>query len=112
MSSEFWDRLDELLESSEIVLDRPSRIADPPIDYGYLSGTSGGDGHEIDVWRGSSQPSVSAIVCTIDLRKLDVEVKVIIGCSDQEKESICEFHSSDVTGALLVERFSDQAPES
>ena len=105
MSSLFWDRLDELLASSEIVLDRPKRIAVPPIDYGYLSGTSGGDGHEIDVWRGSLEPtSMDAIVCTVDLRKLDAEVKVLIGCSDDEKKTICEFHTSDRTAALLVQR--------
>ena len=105
MASPFWERLDELLKSSEIVLDHPNRVAVPPIDYGYLSGTSGGDGQEIDVWQGSlGTKRVDTIVCTVDLRKLDAEVKVLIGCSDEEKQSICKFHTSDKTGALLVER--------
>jgi inorganic pyrophosphatase len=105
MPSAFWDQLDELIESSEIVLDRPKRITDPPIDYGYLCGTSGGDGDEIDVWKGSLQQTcVDAIVCTVDLRKLDAELKVLIGCSDDEKKSICEYHTSDRTAALLVQR--------
>ena len=105
MSSTFWDRLDELIRSSEIILDRPNRITTPPVDYGYLSGTSGGDGDEIDVWKGSlPQTDVDAIVCTVDLRKRDTEVKVLIGCSDAEKKSICEFHTSDRTAALLVQR--------
>ena len=105
MASPFWERLDELLKSSEIVLDHPNRVAVPPIDYGYLSGTSGGDGQEIDVWQGSlATKRVDAIVCTVDLRKLDAEVKMLIGCSDEEKQSICKFHTSDKTGALLVER--------
>jgi inorganic pyrophosphatase len=105
MTSTFWDRLDELIKSSEIVLDRPNRITVPPIDYGYLSGTSGGDGDEIDVWKGSlQQTEVDAIVCTVDLGKRDAEVKVLIGCSDDEKKAICEFHTSDRTAALLVQR--------
>ena len=110
MSSTFWERLDELVRSSEIILDRPNRITAPAIDYGYLSGTSGGDGDEIDVWKGSlPRTDVEAIVCTVDLRKLDAEVKVLIGCSDDEKKSICEYHTSDRTAALLVQR---KAPSS
>ncbi len=105
MPSSFWIRLDDLVASSEIVLDRPKRIAVPPIDYGYLSDTSGGDGQEIDVWRGSAEGKyVDAIVCTVDLRKRDAEIKVLIGCSDGEKKSICEYHTSDRTAALLVTR--------
>lgn len=105
MPSTFWDQLDELIKSSEIVLDRPNRITAPPIDYGYLSGTSGGDGEEIDVWKGSLQRTeVDAIVCTVDLGKRDAEVKVLIGCSDDEKNSICKYHASDRTAALLVQR--------
>lgn len=105
MASIFWDRLDKLMESSKIVIDKPNRVAAPPIDYGYLAGTTGGDGHEIDVWQGSlGMKRADAIVCTVDLRKLDAEVKVLIGCSDEEKKSICEFHASEKTGALLVER--------
>ena len=105
MPSTIWDLLNELIKSSEIVLDQPNRITVPPIDYGYLSGTSGGDGDEIDVWKGSlQQTGVDAIVCTVDLRKLDAEVKVLIGCSDDEKKSICEYHASARTAALLVTR--------
>ena len=47
-----------------------------------------------------------AIVCAGDLKKLDAEVKVLIGCSDEEKKSICDFHTGDKTGALLVDRIA------
>ena len=97
--------MDELVRSAEIIIDRPNRVASPPIDYGYLSGTSGGDGEEIDVWKGSlPQTEADAIVCTVDLRKNDTEVKVLIGCSDAEKKAICEYHTSERTAALLVRR--------
>ena len=105
MSSAFWEHLDTVLESSKIVLDKPKRNADPPIDYGYLVGTSGGDGDEIDVWRGSLDRAIlDAIVCTVDLRKLDAEVKVLLGCTAEEKQAIVRYHTSEDTGALLVER--------
>ena len=105
MSSLFWDLIDELILSSEIVIDRPNRISIPPIDYGYLSGTSGGDGQEIDVWQGSvGRTHVDAIVCTVDLRKRDTEIKILVGCSDDEKKSICDYHASNRTSAPLVQR--------
>jgi len=60
MVSPFWTRLEGLVEQSEVVLDRPKGSVHPrrpgiiyPLDYGYLTGTSGGDGDEVDVWRGS-----------------------------------------------------------
>jgi len=46
---DFWERLDKLLDSVELVVDRPKGARHPkyshivyPLDYGYLSGTSGG----------------------------------------------------------------------
>jgi inorganic pyrophosphatase len=58
MKTEFWSRLDELIKSSEIVIDRPKGTPHPkypdlifPLDYGYLKGTSGGDGDGIIIRR-------------------------------------------------------------
>ncbi|MHC4469347.1 MAG: inorganic pyrophosphatase [Planctomycetota bacterium] len=112
MSSSFWSQLEELVETSDLVLDRPKGRAHPrdpstiyPLDYGYLAGTSGGDGNEIDVWRGSLEDArVDAVVCTTDLVKRDSEVKVLLGCSPAEKTLILRFHRSHGMGALLVER--------
>ena len=57
----FWDRIAQMVEESKIVVDRPKGSYHPnfpgfifPLDYGYLSGTTGGDGKEIDVWIGSA----------------------------------------------------------
>lgn len=53
----FWKALDELAGSGDIVIDRAEGTVHPrypdlvyPLDYGYLSGTVGGDGDGIDVW--------------------------------------------------------------
>ena len=60
-TSEFWHALDELMEKSEIVIDRPKGSAHPrypefiyEVDYGYLKGTSSMDGGGIDVWVGTA----------------------------------------------------------
>ncbi|MCL2375835.1 MAG: inorganic pyrophosphatase [Defluviitaleaceae bacterium] len=88
----FWQALDALVAQSEIVIDRPKGSAHPrypdfiyPLDYGYLKDTAALDGGGIDVWCGSA-PSreVGAIICVVDLAKRDAEVKILIGCTEEE----------------------------
>lgn len=113
MQKSFWTHVETLVMSSELVIDRPRGSVHPrhptivyPLDYGYLKGTSGGDGAGIDVWRGSLVAgSLDAVVCTVDLEKRDAEVKLLLGCTPVEKEVICEFHQSPWTAAFLVERY-------
>jgi inorganic pyrophosphatase len=102
-----------LLQSAELVIDRPRGSSHPrypslvyPLDYGYLKGTSGGDGNELDVWRGTStEAKLDAIVCTVDLLKRDVEVKLLVGCTEEEKITICDFHNdSEYMAATLFKR--------
>jgi inorganic pyrophosphatase len=109
----FWTDLDILLQSAELVIDRPQGSSHPryplliyPLDYGYLKGTSGGDGNELDVWRGTcTEAKLDAIVCTVDRLKKDVEIKLLLGCTDQEKIIICDFHNdSKYMGAVLLNR--------
>jgi inorganic pyrophosphatase len=114
MHEAFWTHLDTLVQASELVIDRPRGSGHPrnpaviyPLDYGYLNGTSGGDGAEIDVWRGSLQEGrLDAVVCTVDLEKRDAEIKLLLGCTRAEQQTICDFHRSAWSAALLVERRS------
>ncbi|MFN8446096.1 MAG: hypothetical protein U0175_35220 [Caldilineaceae bacterium] len=95
----FWQALDTLLASSEIVVDRAKGTAHPrmpeliyPLDYGYLAGTTSGDGQGIDVWIGKlSEKQVTAIGCTVDRYKRDAELKVLVGCTEQDVATISHF---------------------
>ncbi len=106
----FWTILDHLLASHEIVIDRPKGSHHPrfpemiyPIDYGYLKGTSSGDGNEIDIFRGSQgENRLVAVICTVDTTKKDTEMKLIIGCTDEEIAIIERFFNSKAFGAGLV----------
>ena len=109
----FWEFLDRLLESARVVIDRPAGSAHPrypkvvyPLDYGYLAGTTGGDGRELDLWRGSlPEPVLDAVVCTVDLVKHDAEVKLLLGCNGEEKRVVMAFHNnSEFMAAMLLER--------
>lgn len=109
----FWSRLDKLISSSEVVIDRPKGTSHPkypslvyPLDYGYLKGTSGGDGNEIDVWRGSiKDEGLVAVACTVDSRKGDTELKLLVGCTGNEMDIIDKFHSgNEYMSAIIIRR--------
>jgi inorganic pyrophosphatase len=112
-SNEFWECLNKLVKENDIVIDRPKGTTHPKyddmvyeIDYGYISNTKTSDGKEIDVFKGSSHNSnVGTILCTIDLLKKDIEIKVLIGCTTGEKEKIYDFLSnSEYMKAIIIER--------
>lgn len=110
--TDFWRHMDDLIATTEITIDRPAGSRHPripdivyPMDYGYLDDTSGGDGNEIDIWRGSMPDAdLDAVVCTVDLAKRDAEVKLLLGCTQAEKDTIMSFHSDGSMAAILVER--------
>lgn len=99
-NAEFWCALDELVNNSEIVIDRPKGTAHPKysnfiyrVDYGYLKDTSSMDGAGIDVWVRSGERKVDAIMCIVDLMKKDSEIKILIGCTEEEKAIVYETHN-------------------
>jgi len=100
MNHAFWEALDSLVSQSEIVIDRPKGTAHPrypnfiyPVDYGYLRDTSSMDGAGIDLWVGSGPKQIDAIFCTVDLLKRDSEIKILIGCTEEEKQLIDQIHN-------------------
>ena len=114
-SNRFWAIIDKLVETSEIIIDRPKGSAHPrfpeliyPLDYGYLAGTQSGDGMGIDVWLGADRNrGVTAIACTADLRKRDAELKVLLGCSEGEIETIQALLNSEGQGCIVLRRECD-----
>ena len=112
MKTLFWSRLDQLIKSSEMVIDRPKGTAHPgypdlvfPLDYGYLKGTTGGDGHEIDVWLGTAaHHRLTAIACTVDILKKDAEIKLIIGCTEAEIAIIRDFYNNEYMSDIIIKR--------
>ncbi|GHU84627.1 hypothetical protein FACS1894198_0650 [Clostridia bacterium] len=112
-TNEFWDMLAQLVAESELVIDRPKGSAHPrypdfayPLDYGYLKGTSSADGGGIDVWKGSSDDAyIDAIVCTVDFLKRDSEIKILIGCTEVEKEMVIRVHNrTEFLKGIMIKR--------
>lgn len=107
---EFWEFLHQLIDTNPIVIDRPKSSTHPrykdliyPVDYGYLEGTTTVDGGGVDVWVGSLEKHrLDAVVCTIDLAKRDIELKLLLGCSIEEIQKILGFLNSNTMRAILI----------
>ena len=104
----FWNEVTQLVLTSSIIIDRPKDSAHPryaevtyPLDYGYLENTSSSDGSGIDVWLGlwNTNPRhegheiLTGILCTFDTLKRDAEIKLLIGCSEEDIQVIQELHN-------------------
>lgn len=117
---EFWQAVDKLVQESEIAVDRPKGSRHPryndliyPVAYGFLKNTTSMDGGGIDVWVGTKEkPVVDAVICTVDLKKRDSEIKLMIGCTDEEKEAAYRLHNEGASmKGILIERKWDSACE-
>ncbi len=111
--NDFWKAVDALVSSGKIVIDRPKGSVHPrfpnikyEVDYGYIENTSSPDGVGIDVWFGSlANPKVNAIICTVDLMKRDSEIKLLIGCTEEEIKTLYKFHNhTEFMKGILIRR--------
>lgn len=110
---DFWQALDMMLQKSKLVIDRPIGTCHPKysdmkylVDYGYLQGTSSMDGAGIDVWRGTNKTGkINAVMCIVDLIKNDSEIKLLLDCTEEEKNNIYRFHNqSKYMKGILINR--------
>lgn len=110
--NKFWNALDELVMNSEIVIDRPKGTAHPRypdfiyrVDYGYLKNTTSMDGEGIDVWVGTGEKKIDAIMCIVDLMKKDSEIKILLGCTEEEKAVVYATHNeTQYMKGILIRR--------
>jgi F420 biosynthesis protein FbiB-like protein len=112
MDSTFWDFLDELVATSNIVIDRPRGSQHPrwadliyPLDAGFLAGTKAPDGSGIDVWVGSiPSRKVQAVLISVDLYKRDAEYDILLGCTQEEQQTVMQFSNQGRMRAQLILR--------
>ena len=114
----FWQKLDTLWLSSHFILDKArgqSHLVYKnlvyPVDYGTLSDTAGTDQPPINAYLGTKKDQqIDAILVTADILRKDCVVKVLIGCTDEETETILKFvNSTEFQKAILVRR-GDETP--
>ncbi len=107
-----WEGWEEIILERGFTLDRPKGSVHPvhpeivyPIDYGYVNETQGGDGEELDIFVGSADNGLVAVILTTDRRKKDRECKLILNCSPEEIYLINGFINFDpdlMTGKIVM----------
>lgn len=108
----FWETLQKLVDAHSVYIDRPKGSAHPryaeytyPFDYGFLEGTTSGDGSGIDVWLGSrEEKDIVGVIVVVDLVKKDSEIKVLLGCSDEDMDIILACHKRGSMNAILIKK--------
>ena len=109
----FWEYLEKLVRENEIIIDRPKGTKHPKyndmvyiVDYGYIKNTKSMDNGCIDIFSGSDPgKKIDAILCTIDLFKKDSEIKILIGCTEEEIIGIYNLlNNSESMKAVLIKR--------
>lgn len=112
----FWQKLDTIFLSSKLEIDRPKNSCHYkysnliyPVDYGYLKDTTGSDMDPIDVFKGSNNTmQVQAAIISADILKKDCEVKLVVGCSEEEIYEILVFlNQTEFQKAVLLRRGQD-----
>ena len=109
----FWQKLDTIYLSSKLEIDRPKDSVHYkysnlvyPVDYGYLKDTTGTDMKPIDVFKGSlGGNQVQAVAVSADILQKDSEVKLMVGCSEEEIYDIMHFlNQTQFQKAVLLYR--------
>ncbi len=109
----FWQKLDTLYLSNKVVIDKPKGYVHPlyanlvyPVNYGYLEDTVGVD-DGIKVYKGSVKTGLEHVVISADVLKKDIEVKLLINCSEEEISEILFFlNQTDLQKSVLISRGS------
>jgi inorganic pyrophosphatase len=112
MKHDFWDYLQQLVDTSQIMIDRPKgsthyRYPDSiyPVDYGFLEGTTSIDSGGVDIWVGSlGEKKVVGALCTVDLLKRDTELKILLDCKYDEIQAIIHLVNTDQMRAIFVKK--------
>ena len=110
MKPEFWLYIQNLVDSTQVMIDRPKGSEHPryvgkkyPVDYGYLKDTTSMDRGGVDIWVGSlREQKVVGILCTVDLMKRDTELKILLDCTAGEIHAIEEFANDEKMRAIAI----------
>ena len=111
MEEDPWIGWEQIIAENKIVIDRPKGTAHPrfpemiyPVDYGYLEQTIGGDGAEVDIFVGSGDAGLVALLSTYDAVKEDRETKLLWNLTEEEIETVTNFLNRGTMTASLIRR--------
>lgn len=109
----FWQKVDTLYLSSGFRQTRKKGDVHPvfknliyPTDYGHVIDTKSISGEGVSVYAGSkSRSTITALVVAADILAKELDVKVLVGCTDEEVDEILRFlNQTDYQKTVLIRR--------
>ncbi|MCI5773659.1 MAG: Inorganic pyrophosphatase [Erysipelotrichaceae bacterium] len=107
----FWQKIDTLYSSATLEIYHKKGECHPefadmiyPVDYGRLKEVNGERG--VCVYKGSQKhAAVKAVIIAVDILKRELDVKILIGCNEEEEEALLRFlNQTDFQKTILVRR--------
>ena len=112
----FWQKVDTLFHSSSVKItkkkgDHHDEFHNLVYPMKYLTDTKGSNGNGISVYVGSGSSKVSALVVACDILMKELDVKMLIGCSEEEIEEVLRFlNQTEFQKTVLIKRGSSVPP--
>lgn len=107
----FWQKVDTVFLSSHLNITRHKGESHPqfknlvyPVEYGHLEDAGNGDG--ISVYVGSkSRSEITAIVVAADILQKTIDVKMLVGCTEEEINEVLHFlNQTDYQKTVMIRR--------
>lgn len=112
----FWQKLDTLLASSLYKKVRDIHESHPkypllvyPVEYGHLYDTDVDQLVVAKIFKGSLTSSqCDAVIVAIDILQKELDIKLLVGCDEREKEKCLEFsNQTHFQKTILVSRSNE-----
>ena len=95
----FWQKLDTLYLYSGYQITRKKGEVHPrfqnliyPVDYGYINDTKSFGKDGVSLYAGSgNRYEISALVVAADILIKELDVKVLVGCTEEEVDQVLRF---------------------
>ena len=109
----FWQKVDTLFLSGNLKMEKKKGEVHStfgnliyPTDYGHLVDAKSAGESGVSVYAGSlNRSEISALVIAADILTKELDVKLLIGCSDEEIEDILRFlNQTDYQKTVLIRR--------
>jgi inorganic pyrophosphatase len=110
----FWQKVDTLFLSGNLQMMKHKGEVHPtfrnliyPVDYGKITDTkSAEDG--VSVYAGSEdRDQITAVVVAADILTKELDVKLLVGCTDEETDAVLRFlNQTDYQKTVLIRRGS------
>ncbi len=109
----FWQKVETLLLSGNLKMEKKKGDVHStfgnliyPTDYGHLVDAKGAGEYGVSVYVGTgNHMEISALVVAVDILTKELDVKMLVGCNDDEIEDVLRFlNQTDYQKTVLIRK--------